>query len=102
MVADSSRGRESARSLGCGLALAAVRDVAATRNWRGPIWFPINYLLIETLRVYHRYLGDAFRVEFLTGSGRQLHADTGAGLGASHQTGWTRLVADVIIRRGRV
>jgi hypothetical protein len=120
-------------------------------NWRGPIWFPINYLLVETLRVYHRYLGDAFRVEFPTGSGRQLsladvadelagrltgifleredgtrpvfggyellqrepawhglipfheyfHADTGAGLGASHQTGWTGLVADLIIRRGR-
>jgi hypothetical protein len=120
-------------------------------NWRGPIWFPINYLLVETLRVYHRYLGDAFTVEFPTGSGRELsldriadelttrltgiflaredgtrpvfggyelfqhdpawqglipfheyfHGDTGAGLGASHQTGWTGLVADLIIRRGR-
>ncbi len=120
-------------------------------NWRGPIWFPVNYLLVEVLRVYHRYLGDAFQVEFPTGSGRTLnlaqiadelagrltsiflrgedgrrpvfggyrllqedpsfrdlipfheyfHADTGQGLGASHQTGWTGLVADLIIRRGR-
>ena len=122
-------------------------------NWRGPVWFPINYLLIEALRVYHRYLGDAFQVECPTGSGRLLdlaqvadelsrrgssaiflerddgtrpgvrratsssrrdpawhdlipfheyfHGDTGAGLGASHQTGWTGLVADLIIRRGR-
>jgi hypothetical protein len=125
--------------------VAALRPVPTSNlfggnsNWRGPIWFPINYLLIETLRVYHRYLGDAFAVEFPTGSGRQLplsdiadrlagrltgiflergdgtrpvfgayellqrdpawrglipfheyfHGDTGAGLGASHQTGWT-------------
>jgi len=120
-------------------------------NWRGPIWFPINFLLVETLRVYDRYLGDGFKVEFPTGSGNELtlsqiadelagrltsiflddedgrrpvfagyelfqrdpawhdqipfheyfHGDTGAGLGASHQTGWTGLVADLIIRRGR-
>jgi hypothetical protein len=120
-------------------------------NWRGPVWFPVNYLLLESLRVYHRYLGDGFRVECPTGSGRFLnlaevadelggrltaifleredgtrpvfggyerfqrdgawhdllpfheyfHGDTGAGLGASHQTGWTGLVADLIIRRGR-
>jgi mannosylglycerate hydrolase MGH1-like protein len=120
-------------------------------NWRGPIWFPINYLLLESLRVYHRYLGEDFRLECPTGSGRLLtlaevadeiaarltgifleredgtrpvfggyelfqrdpawhallpfheyfHGDTGAGLGASHQTGWTGLVADLIIRRGR-
>jgi hypothetical protein len=120
-------------------------------NWRGPIWMPVNYLLVETLRVYHRFLGDAFTVEHPTGSGRQLtlagvaddlaarltgiflrrddgtrpvfggyrllqddpawrdqlffheyfHGDTGAGLGASHQTGWTGLVADLIVRRGR-
>jgi hypothetical protein len=118
-------------------------------NWRGPIWFPINFLLVETLRVYHRYLGENFKVEFPTGSGRELplgeiadeiagrlagifleredgtrpvfggyelfqrdpawhglipfheyfHGDTGAGIGASHQTGWTGLVADLIIRR---
>jgi mannosylglycerate hydrolase MGH1-like protein len=120
-------------------------------NWRGPVWFPINYLLIETLRVYHRFLGDDFTVEFPTGDGDQLtlaevadeladrliaifrkgpdgrrpvhgsyrlppgdaawsdlipfheyfHGDDGAGLGASHQTGWTGLVANLIIGRGR-
>ena len=43
-------------------------------NWRGPVWFPVNYLLIEALRVYHRYFGDDFTVEFPTGSGQQLHA----------------------------
>ncbi|HEY0416068.1 MAG TPA: hypothetical protein VGC78_06750, partial [Gaiellaceae bacterium] len=119
-------------------------------NWRGPIWFPVNYLLVETLRVYHRYLGDSFRVECPTGSGVELslaevadelarrltgiflrredgtrpvfggyrllqedpawrdnllfheyfHGDTGSGIGASHQTGWTGLVADLILRRG--
>ena len=117
-------------------------------NWRGPIWMPVNYLLVEVLRVYHRYLGSDFKVEFPTGSG-QMHdlssvadevsgrlvgifldrngrrpvfgnqakfqddhawhdlipfyeyfnGDSGAGLGASHQTGWTGLVADLIIRR---
>ena len=120
-------------------------------NWRGPVWMPINYLLVEALRVYHRYLGPTFRVEYPTGSGVELdldeiadsltsrlislflrdgsgrrpafgdsallqndpawrdlllfheyfHADSGAGLGASHQTGWTGLVADLIIRRRR-
>jgi hypothetical protein len=112
-------------------------------NWRGPIWFPINYLLIEALRKYHRYYGDDFQVECPTGSGNLMnlkevanelsrrlthiflrneqghrpvyggldrfqsdehwrnyvlfyeyfHGDNGAGLGASHQTGWTGLVA---------
>jgi hypothetical protein len=120
-------------------------------NWRGPVWFPINMLLIGSLRVYDRYLGDSFRVEYPTGSGVEhtlaevaddlsqrlisiflrredgtrpvlgryalppgdtiwdglipfheyFHGDNGAGLGASHQTGWTGLVADLIIRRGR-
>ena len=41
-------------------------------NWRGPVWFPINFLLIETLRVYHRFLGDDFTVEFPTGDGKEL------------------------------
>jgi hypothetical protein len=118
-------------------------------NWRGPVWFPSNFLLIEQLRVYHRFLGDSFRVECPVGSGRGLtlaevadelshrlvsiflegpdgrrpvfggyelfqhdpawhdlipfheyfHAETGAGLGASHQTGWTGLVAELIARR---
>jgi hypothetical protein len=120
-------------------------------NWRGPVWFPINYLLIGALRVYHRYLGDAFTVPCPGAGGRELtlaevadelagrliaifcrspdgtrpvfgdyqrlrddpawrdlipfheyfHGDTGAGLGASHQTGWTGLVANLIIERGR-
>jgi hypothetical protein len=115
-------------------------------NWRGPIWFPLNYLLIQSLRKYYRYYGDAFQVECPTGSGvlmtldriadelaRRLssiflltadnrrtvfggqtqfqtdahwrdyilfheyfHGDNGAGLGASHQTGWTGLVADLL------
>ncbi|MGI8608941.1 MAG: MGH1-like glycoside hydrolase domain-containing protein [Candidatus Dormibacteria bacterium] len=116
-------------------------------NWRGPVWMPINYLLVEVLRTYHRYLGDGFQVECPTGSGQLMsldgvadeiarrlvgifteqdglrpvfggeerfqsdpawhdlipfheyfHGDTGAGLGASHQTGWTGLVADLVIR----
>ena len=112
-------------------------------NWRGPIWFPINYLLIEALRKYYRYYGDDLRVECPTGSGNLMnlndvanelsrrltsifllnehrqrpvfggidrfqsdehwrdyilfheyfHGDNGAGLGASHQTGWTGLAA---------
>ncbi|MHB1533616.1 MAG: MGH1-like glycoside hydrolase domain-containing protein [Acidimicrobiales bacterium] len=118
-------------------------------NWRGPVWFPLNYLLIEALDRYHHYLGDDFTVEHPTGSGvertlgqvadelaRRLvgiflpspdgrrpvfggyelfqsdpawrdllwfheyfHGDTGAGLGASHQTGWTGLVLDLIADR---
>ncbi len=120
-------------------------------NWRGPIWFPVNYLVIEALRVFHRYLGDEWTIELPTGSGRHLtlsevadelasrlvslflddaegrrpvfgpyakfqrdpawhdmipfheyfHGDTGQGLGASHQTGWTGLVADLIVRHMR-
>jgi hypothetical protein len=114
-------------------------------NWRGPIWFPVNYLLIESLQKFHHYYGDDFKVEHPTGSGRMLtirqiaddlserlvsiftkdkngdravfdeqplhqnehfdnqilfyeyfHGDTGKGLGASHQTGWTGLVAKLI------
>lgn len=115
-------------------------------NWRGPVWFPVNYLLIEALERYHLFYGDAFTMEFPTGSGRRLtlkaiaealsqrltglflpngggrrpaqgmeprfvsdphwhdllwfheyfHGDTGQGLGASHQTGWTALVARLI------
>jgi hypothetical protein len=117
-------------------------------NWRGPIWMPVNYLLVEVLRVYHRFLGSEFKVEYPTGSGQlrdlsqvadditkrlvgifldhdgrrpvfggearfqedhawhdlipfheYFNGDTGAGIGASHQTGWTGLVADLIIRR---
>jgi hypothetical protein len=118
-------------------------------NWRGPVWFPINYLLIEALRRYGAFFGDELTVEFPTGSGRHcnlatvsdelsdrlvdlfrrqpggnrrifgdsetmqtnpnwrdlllfseyFHGDTGRGLGASHQTGWTGLVADLIACR---
>ncbi|HUS08697.1 MAG TPA: hypothetical protein VMZ52_20500 [Bryobacteraceae bacterium] len=119
-------------------------------NWRGPIWVPVNYLLIESLQKYHYYFGDEFTVEFPSGSGTQLHlgdiaaelsrrltriflrdeagarpvngsnawykddphwrdlvtfyeyfhGDTGAGLGASHQTGWTGLVAKLLQQSG--
>jgi hypothetical protein len=111
-------------------------------NWRGPIWFPVNYLLIEALERYHHFYGETLKVECPTGSGRRMnlgqvareiagrlvriflpdaqgrrpchgdvpqfardphwrdlllfheyfHGDTGKGLGASHQTGWTALV----------
>ena len=109
-------------------------------NWRGPVWMPVNYLLIESLRKYHTYYGDTLTAEFPTGSGRRLtldaiaseltrrlaslflpgpdgtrpcdggrdgdpllfheyfHAETGRGLGASHQTGWTACIADLLQR----
>jgi Glycosyl hydrolase family 63 C-terminal domain len=119
-------------------------------NWRGPIWFPVNYLLIESLQKFHHYYGEDFKVEcpthsgtdydlwqvaaeisrrliriFLRGSdgrrpvsaGEELfqndphwkdlipfyeyfHGDNGAGIGASHQTGWTGLVAKLIQQSG--
>jgi hypothetical protein len=112
-------------------------------NWRGPVWMPVNYLIIEALKRFHSYYGDDFKVEFPVGSGRlhhldevadelsrrlcriflrneegrrpvfgdlrilqedvgfrdnllfheYFHGDTGRGLGASHQTGWTGLIA---------
>jgi hypothetical protein len=115
-------------------------------NWRGPVWFPVNFLLIESLQKFHHYLGDDFQVECPTGSGQMMslwevaaelsqrltgiflenssarrpvygnttmfqddphwqnlilfyeyfHGDNGAGIGASHQTGWTGLVAKLI------
>ncbi len=118
-------------------------------NWRGPIWFPVNYLLIDSLRQFHRYYGEDFKVEHPTGSGRMrtlaeiaddlgdrlislflpdangkrpflgqypqlqedpgfkdlllfheyFHGDTGRGVGASHQTGWTGLVASLIAEK---
>lgn len=119
-------------------------------NWRGPIWFPVNYLLIESLQKFHYYLGDSYQVELPTGSGNRLslwevaaemsrrlsriflkdpngqrpvyggaekfqydphwqdlvlfyeyfHGDIGAGIGASHQTGWTGLVAKLLQQSG--
>lgn len=115
-------------------------------NWRGPIWFPINFLIIESLKKFDFYYGGDFSIEYPTGSGRYMtmdiiakelsyrcmkifmrdengyrpfnsdnkkfqedphfkdyilfyeyfHGDNGAGLGASHQTGWTGLVAEMI------
>ena len=115
-------------------------------NWRGPVWFPVNFLLIEALEQYHYFYGDAMQVECPKGSGTMMnlrgvadelrrrmislflpdakgrrpchgrvaayaadpafknllqyheffHGDTGEGLGASHQTGWTALVAEMI------
>jgi Glycosyl hydrolase family 63 C-terminal domain len=115
-------------------------------NWRGPVWFPVNYLIVEALERYHHFYGDTLQVECPTGSGRKMNlgavarelaarlvrlflpdgsgrrpsqgppaglehdphwrdlvvfheyfdGDTGRGLGASHQTGWTALVARLI------
>jgi hypothetical protein len=119
------------------------RAFGGNSNWRGPVWMPINYLLIESLYEFHRYYGDDFRIEYPTGSGNRLslseiadelarrittlflkdrhgerpvmaaypllqadprardlvlfheyfHGDNGRGIGASHQTGWSGLVA---------
>jgi hypothetical protein len=115
-------------------------------NWRGPVWFPVNFLIIESLQKFHHYLGDSYLVESPTGSGKMrtlwevaedlshrltriflrdrdgrrplyggtemfqsdphwrdlmlfyeyFHGDNGAGIGASHQTGWTALVAKLM------
>jgi hypothetical protein len=115
-------------------------------NWRGPIWFPTNFLIVESLQKFHHYYGDDFKIECPTGSGRYLtivevaeelsarlmrlflkneqgvrpvfghygrfqndphfenylhfyeyfHGDTGRGVGASHQTGWTGLIAKLM------
>jgi hypothetical protein len=119
-------------------------------NWRGPIWFPLNYLLIESLQKFHHYHGEDFKVECPTGSGQMMtlwevaaeisrrlsriflrdsnqrrpvfgaaekfqsdpnwrdlipfheyfHGDNGMGIGASHQTGWTGLVAKLLQQSG--
>jgi hypothetical protein len=118
-------------------------------NWRGPIWFPVNFLIIESLQKFHHYYGDEFRVECPTGSGRfvtindvanelatrltrlfladqdghrpvhgmndrtlkdphfrdyvlfyeYFHGESGRGVGAAHQTGWTGLVAKLLMPR---
>ena len=115
-------------------------------NWRGPVWMPLNFLIIESLQKFHSYYGDDFKIECPTGSGHYLtidevaaelsrrlaglflrnaegvrpfhansplerddphfrdlilfyeyfHGDTGRGVGASHQTGWTGLVAKLL------
>jgi hypothetical protein len=119
-------------------------------NWRGPIWFPVNFLLVESLQRFHHYLGPDFTVECPTGSGQMMtlaqvaeelsqrltgiflrdgegrravfgdngffqrdpnwrdlipfheyfHGDNGRGVGASHQTGWTGLVAKLLQQSG--
>jgi hypothetical protein len=119
-------------------------------NWRGPIWFPVNFLLIESLQKFHHYLGEEFKVECPTGSGQMMtlweiaaelsrrmtriflkgsdgrrpvhgsnrpyqddpnwqdlvlfyeyfHGDNGSGVGASHQTGWTGVVAKLLQQSG--
>jgi hypothetical protein len=119
-------------------------------NWRGPIWFPVNYLMVESLQKFHHYLGDDYKVDCPTGSGtfmtlwevaaelskrltrtflqdgdgrrpvhggntryqtdamwkdlvlfyEYFHGDNGAGLGASHQTGWTGLVSKMLQQSG--
>jgi hypothetical protein len=119
-------------------------------NWRGPVWFPVNYLLIESLQKFHYFYGDGVKVQLPTGAGPRLnlwqvaaelsrrltrlflrgtdgrrpvhggaerfqrdphwrdlvlfyeyfHGDIGAGIGASHQTGWTGLVAKLLQQSG--
>jgi len=121
-------------------------------NWRGPIWFPVNFLLIESLQKFHHYYGDDFRIECPVGSGtfmtieqaanelatrltriflkdenglrpvfaqhprmqsdphfrdhvlfyEYFHGDSGRGVGASHQTGWTGLVAKLLMPRYQI
>jgi len=125
------------------------RQFGGNSNWRGPIWFPVNFLIIESLQKFHHYYGDDFKVECPTGSGNyltiaqvaaelssrlariflkndagerpvlrqypQLQADpnyrdcipfyeffdgdNGRGAGASHQTGWTGLIAKLLMPR---
>ena len=120
-------------------------------NWRGPIWMPVNFLIIQALREYYLYYGNSFQVECPTGSGNMMtleqvakelahrvsriflrdstgkravfgdstlfnndphwrdlipffeyfHGDTGRGCGASHQTGWTGLIAQILVMLGK-
>ncbi len=129
---------------------SATNLFGGNSNWRGPVWFPVNYLMIESLQRFHHYFGDQMQVEFPTGSGVKMnladvacqlsrrlsrlflrdahgrrpvfggaekfqtdphfrdhilfyeyfHGDNGAGLGASHQTGWTALVAKLLQQSG--
>src|SRR5882724_4118790 len=59
-------------SVGYSPAESTTAAFGGNSNWRGPVWMPVNYLLVEVLRVYHRYLGSDFKVEYPTGSGRML------------------------------
>jgi len=122
------------------------RIFGGNSNWRGPVWFPVNYLLVESLQQFHSYYGDDFLIECPTGSGQKMtirdaanelarrltrlflkgsdgrrpvfnhseklqtdphfrdhllfyeyfHGDSGRGVGASHQTGWTGLIANLL------
>jgi hypothetical protein len=131
---------------------STIPDFGGNSNWRGPIWLPMNYLLIESLQKFHHYYGEDFRVPFpvdsqetisILGSAREIaqrvsrifladdvgrratfgdcdkhqrdphfrdhiafyeyfHGDTGRGMGASHQTGWTALIAKLILPMDRV
>lgn len=132
---------------------AQVKIMGGNSNWRGPIWFPMNYLIIESLQKFYQYYGNEYKIECPTGSGQQMsilevaemlsarlvalfepgkdgggrpamrlhpklatdphfrdnllfyehfHGDDGRGVGASHQTGWTGLVAKLIQARAAV
>jgi hypothetical protein len=120
-------------------------------NWRGPVWMPVNFLILNALHQYHLYYGETFQIECPTGSGTMktldqvadelaqrlariflldkegkrpvfgscslfnndphwrdlipfheyFHGDTGRGCGASHQTGWTGLIAEILIGLGK-
>jgi len=140
----------AAHSVGYEPGESATAIFGGNSNWRGPVWFPLNYLIIESLQKFHHYLGDEYKVECPTGSGSMMtlwevageisrrlsrlflkdetgrrpanganeclrsdpywrdlilfheyfHGDTGEGLGASHQTGWTGLVAKLLQQSG--
>jgi len=72
--------------------LSNNRVFGGNSNWRGPVWFPMNFLLIQALTTSARYYGDSFTVD----------GDDGTGLGAGHQTGWTALVALLLQHGGRL
>jgi len=143
-------GGQTTHRIGYEAAESASGFFGGNSNWRGPVWFPVNYLIIESLQKFHHYFGDDLKVEFPTGSNNFLNlwevatelskrlsgiflpdengarpafgnaerfredehwrdlllfheyfdGDTGAGLGASHQTGWTGLVAKLLQQNG--